>query len=79
VLAQNFLRKTLFFTSFPQELFTQTREFDPVFDKRISILDADFNILSDYVRNFHAGSMARVHTLHRCRRSSENEDAHVNL
>lgn len=43
-------------TSFPQELFTQTREFDPVFDKRIAILDADFNILSDYVRKFHAGT-----------------------
>ncbi len=43
-------------TSFPQELFDQTREFDPVFNKRISILDADFNILSDYVRQFHAGA-----------------------
>ncbi|MFN8382908.1 MAG: LCP family protein [Anaerolineales bacterium] len=43
-------------TSFPQELFTQTREFDPVFDKRIAILDADFSILSDYVRKFHAGT-----------------------
>ncbi|MBE0670628.1 MAG: LCP family protein, partial [Anaerolineales bacterium] len=43
-------------TSFPQELFTQTREFDPVFDKRIAILDADFSILSDFVRKFHAGT-----------------------
>jgi len=42
--------------SFPSELFTQTREFDPVFDKRISILDADFNILRNYVANFHNGS-----------------------
>ncbi|MBI5823227.1 MAG: LCP family protein [Chloroflexi bacterium] len=44
------------FTSFPQELFTQTREFDPVFNKRISILAADFNILRDYVGQFHAGT-----------------------
>ena len=42
--------------SFPEELFTQTREFDPVFDKRISILDADFAILRDYVSKFQAGT-----------------------
>jgi hypothetical protein len=42
--------------SFPEELFTQTRVFDPVFDKRISIVDADFNILRDYVARFHAGA-----------------------
>lgn len=42
--------------SFPSELFTQTREYDPVFDKRIAILDADFNILRNYVANFHNGS-----------------------
>ncbi|MBK8783312.1 MAG: LCP family protein [Anaerolineales bacterium] len=50
------LPQNIVLTSFPQELFTQTREFDPVFDKRIAILDADFNILSDYVRKFHAGT-----------------------
>ncbi len=44
------------FTSFPEELFTQTREFDPVFNKRISILAADFSILSDYVSQFQAGT-----------------------
>lgn len=48
--------QSIVFTSFPQELFKQTREFDPVFDKRISILDADFTVLSDYVRRFHAGT-----------------------
>ena len=41
---------------FPDELFTQTRIFDPVFDKRIAIVDADFNILRDYVARFHAGT-----------------------
>lgn len=44
------------FASFPQELFKQTRVFDPVFNKRISIVDADFNILQDYVVQFQAGT-----------------------
>ena len=44
------------FASFPVELFEQTREFDPVFDKRIYILDADFNIMRDYVMRFQNGS-----------------------
>ncbi len=60
--------------SFPQELFTQTREFDPVFDKRISILDADFNILSDYVRKFHAGIWPASIQPAPSTTSSENED-----
>lgn len=42
--------------SFPSEIFTQTREYDPVFDKRISVLKADFNIIKNYVANFHNGS-----------------------
>lgn len=44
------------FASFPFELFKQTREFDPVFDKRIYILDADFNVMRDYVMHFQNGS-----------------------
>jgi LCP family protein required for cell wall assembly len=43
-------------TSFPGELFKQTRVFDPVFDKRIAILEADFVILSDFVARFQAGT-----------------------
>ncbi|NOH02423.1 MAG: hypothetical protein HND47_10960 [Chloroflexi bacterium] len=42
--------------SFPAELFKQTRTFDPVFDKRISILAADFDVLREYVAQFHAGT-----------------------
>lgn len=42
--------------SFPSELFKQTRVFDPVFEKRIAILDADFAILRDYVAQFQAGT-----------------------
>lgn len=41
--------------SFPTDIFTQTREFDPVFDKRVAILDADHNILRDYVSRFQSG------------------------
>ena len=48
--------QNIVFASFPFELFTQTREFDPVFDKRIYILDADFNIMRDYVMRFQNGS-----------------------
>lgn len=43
------------FASFPQELFRQTRIYDPVFDKRISIVDADFTILREYVTQFQNG------------------------
>lgn len=55
-LAAKLPPQNIVFTSFPQELFTQTREFDPVFDKRIAILKADFTVLSDFVRRFHAGT-----------------------
>lgn len=44
------------FTSFPHELFTQTRVYDPVFEKKVFIWDVDFNILSDYVTRFQAGA-----------------------
>jgi LCP family protein required for cell wall assembly len=42
--------------SFPRELFTETRIYDPVFDKRMSVVQADFNILRDYVSNFQNGT-----------------------
>lgn len=44
------------FASFPQELFTGTRVYDPVFDARIFIWDVDFNILRTYVSRFNAGT-----------------------
>jgi LCP family protein required for cell wall assembly len=49
--AQNIL-----FTSFPQELFTQTRIFDPVFNKKVFIWGVDFSVLSNYVARFQAGT-----------------------
>lgn len=48
--------QNIVFASFPQELFKQTRIFDPVFNKRVAIWDVDFNILRDYVARFHAGT-----------------------
>ena len=43
------------FVSFPEELFQQTRIFDPVFDGRIFVWDVDYDILRDYVTRFNAG------------------------
>jgi len=42
--------------AFPGELFKQTRVYDPVFEKRISIVEADFAILTDFVLRFQAGT-----------------------
>jgi LCP family protein required for cell wall assembly len=44
------------FASFPQEYFTGTRIYDPVFGKRVFIWDVDFEVLRDYVRRFQAGT-----------------------
>jgi anionic cell wall polymer biosynthesis LytR-Cps2A-Psr (LCP) family protein len=44
------------FASFPQEYFTGTRIYDPVFGKRVFIWDVDFDILRDYVARFQAGT-----------------------
>jgi LCP family protein required for cell wall assembly len=43
------------FVSFPQDLFKETRVYDPVFKKNVFIWDVDFNILRDYVARFNAG------------------------
>jgi LCP family protein required for cell wall assembly len=48
--------QNILFTTFPQELFKRTRIFDPVFNKTVFIWDVDFNILSDYVTRFQAGT-----------------------
>ncbi len=44
------------FASFPEELFTQERMYDPVFKGRIFIWDADFDVLRDYVKRFNEGT-----------------------
>ena len=44
------------FASFPEELFTQARIYDPVFKARVFIWDVDFDILRDYIAQFQAGT-----------------------
>jgi len=44
------------FVDFPQDLFYQTREYDPVFKKDVSILKVDFDILRDHVQQFNEGA-----------------------
>jgi LCP family protein required for cell wall assembly len=44
------------FANFPEDLFNVTREYDPVFKKDISIVKADFDILRDYIVQFHEGA-----------------------
>jgi anionic cell wall polymer biosynthesis LytR-Cps2A-Psr (LCP) family protein len=46
------------FVDFPQDLFYQTREYDPVFKKDVSILKVDFDTLREYVQDFNEGNWA---------------------
>ncbi|NWG06899.1 MAG: LCP family protein [Chloroflexi bacterium] len=44
------------FATFPQELFAQTRIYDPVFKARVFVWDVDYDVLRDYIEQFHAGT-----------------------
>lgn len=44
------------FVDFPEDLFNVTREYDAVFGKEVSIVNADFKILRDYVSQFNDGA-----------------------
>ncbi len=44
------------FASFPMELFKSTKTYDPQIKTTTSTIDADFNVLRDYVQQFHAGT-----------------------
>jgi LCP family protein required for cell wall assembly len=44
------------FANFPAEYFKQTRQYDPVFKKKVAVWDVDFEILRDYIRQFQAGT-----------------------
>lgn len=55
-LATQMPPENILLASFPGNLFKQTRIFDPVFDKRIAILEADHTILSDFVMRFQMGT-----------------------
>ncbi|GAB4424876.1 MAG: LCP family protein [Anaerolineales bacterium] len=46
----------IIFASFPEELFTQARQYDPVFKGRVFIWDADYDVLRDYVKRFNEGT-----------------------
>lgn len=55
-LATQMPPENIVLASFPADLFKQTRVYDPVFEKRISILSADFDILRDFVARFQMGA-----------------------
>ena len=44
------------FAAFPEELFTQTRIYDPVFKANVFVWDVDFDILREYIAQFQAGT-----------------------
>lgn len=44
------------FANFPAEYFEQTRQYDPVFKKKVSTWDVDFKILRDYISKFQDGT-----------------------
>jgi len=48
--------ENILFASFPEELFKQSRVYDPVFGKRVFVWDVDFEVLRDYVAHFAAGT-----------------------
>ncbi len=55
-LAAQMPRKNIALYSFPENLFTGTRIYDPVFKKDVFIWDVDFAILRNYVAEFQGGS-----------------------
>lgn len=55
-LATQLPRQNIALYSFPEQLFTGTRVFDPVFQKDVFIWDVDFNILRQYVSMFQQGT-----------------------
>ncbi len=46
---------SIVFANFPAEHFKQARQYDPVFKKKVSVWDVDFEILRDYIRQFNEG------------------------
>jgi LCP family protein required for cell wall assembly len=44
------------FAAFPEELFTQSRIYDPVFKGRVFVWDVDYDILREYIARFQAGT-----------------------
>jgi LCP family protein required for cell wall assembly len=48
------------FAGFPEELFKQARQYDPVFKKNVFIWNVDFGMLRDYVAKFNEGTWPPV-------------------
>ena len=48
------------FAAFPDDLFKQTRIYDPVFKARVFVWDVDYDVLRDYIAQFHAGSWPQI-------------------
>jgi LCP family protein required for cell wall assembly len=55
-LAQQMNGTDVVFASFPMELFKNAKTFDPQLKTTTSTIDADFNVLRDYVARFQAGA-----------------------
>lgn len=51
--------ENIHFISFPQELFKQTRKYDPVFKKNVSVWEVDYNLLREYVQRFNEGNWSQ--------------------
>jgi anionic cell wall polymer biosynthesis LytR-Cps2A-Psr (LCP) family protein len=48
------------FAAFPEDLFQQARQFDPVFGKNVFIWNVDFNVLRAYIQQFNEGTWPPV-------------------
>jgi len=48
------------FAAFPEDLFKQARQFDPVFGKNVFIWNVDFNVLRGYIQQFNEGTWPPV-------------------
>jgi LCP family protein required for cell wall assembly len=55
-LASQLPRQYITLYSFPEQLFTGTRTYDPVFEKDVFVWDVNFNILRQYVTMFQHGT-----------------------
>jgi anionic cell wall polymer biosynthesis LytR-Cps2A-Psr (LCP) family protein len=55
-LAPKLDRKDILFTSLPQEILQPSRVYSPIQKNETFILDADFNVIRDYVARFIAGT-----------------------
>jgi len=47
--------QNIIFTNFPEDIFTQDRVYDPVFNKSVFVWNADYDRVRDYVNQFNSG------------------------